>query len=158
MVEYISKEKDKTLHVIYKNIKDIPSYINIISNEYEGKIKDRIGLNFPISFVDKCEKNKKITKKDADHIKKYNIKYVIVYKKGDIITKNHEELHAKYYIDGEYKQKVKEYWNSLSNTSKEKVLKLLEKMKYPKDNEEILIDEFQAYLYSEKKNFFGKLE
>jgi hypothetical protein len=157
MLEYISK--DKTLHIIYKNIKDIPLYINTISDEYEGKIKDRIGLNFPLSFVNKCEKNKKITKKEAEELKKYhNIEYIIVYKKGDIITKNHEELHSKYYVDSDYKKKVKEYWNSLTKSSKEKVLYLLEKMKYPKDNEEILIDEFQAYLYSENKNFFGKLE
>jgi hypothetical protein len=159
MLEYIVKEKDKTLHIIYKNIKDVPSYINTISDEYEGKIEDRIGLNFPMVFVDKCEQNKKISKKEAKELKKYdNIEYIIVYKKGDVITKNHEKLHAKYYIDIEYKKKVKEYWNSLNKSSKEKVIKLLEKMKYPKDNEEILIDEFQAYLYTEKKNFFGKLE
>jgi len=156
MVEYISK--DKTLHIIYKNIKDIPSYINIISDEYEGKIEDRIGLNFPLTFVYKCEKNKKISKKEAHDLKKYDIEYIIVYKKGDVMTKIHEELHAKYYTDIEYKKKVKEYWNSLNKSSKEKVLSLLEKMKYPKDNEEILIDEFQAYFYSEKKNFFGKLD
>ena len=33
---------------------------------------------------------------------------------------------------------------------------MLKKMGYPDDKEEILIDEFQAYYYTEKKNFFGK--
>jgi thymidylate synthase len=32
----------------------------------------------------------------------------------------------------------------------------VKKMGYPQNNEDILIDEFKAYYYSEKSNFFGK--
>jgi len=148
MVEY--QEKDKILHVIYKKVENIPKYIISLADEYEGKINNRIGFNFPISKNSKNSNSNKL-------IQKYpNILYVIVYKKGDVLTKLHEELHAKYYIDVDYKNKVKNIWDSLTKESKKKVLDMLEKMKYPKD-EKILIDEFQAYFFSEKKNFFGKL-
>lgn len=143
MVEY--QKKEKILHIIYKKVEDIPKYIISLADEYEGKINNRIGFNFPIS-----KNSNKLIEKYPD------ILYVIVYKKGDILTKIHEELHAKYYIDDEYKNKVKNIWDSLTKESKKKVFDMLEKMKYPKD-EKILIDEFQAYFFSEKKNFFGKL-
>jgi|Laugresu1bdmlbsd_1035121.scaffolds.fasta_scaffold28976_2 hypothetical protein len=158
MVEYI--EKDQVLHIIYKNLKKIPSYINAIANEYEGKIENRIGINFPMSFVSSFYSKDK-NNQNADllvFLKKYsNNFYVIVYKKGDVITKLHEEFHAKYHMDEDHRKNVKKIWHSLDKESKKRIIEMLEKMKYPKDNEEILIDEFQAYFFTEQKNFFGKL-
>lgn len=40
---------------------------------------------------------------------------------------------------------------------KKKVIDMLLRMKY-KNDLEILIDEFQAYYFTEKSNFFGKIE
>lgn len=146
-VEY--KYLDNVIHIIYINI--IPTYIEEIANMYEGKIENRIGINFPISFVSKYKG------KGHDNLLKYkDAKYVVAYKKGDKLTKEHEMMHAKYYMDDNYKEKVKEVWNSMRESSKIKVIEMLKKMGYPDDKEEILIDEFQAYYYTEKKNFFGK--
>ncbi len=140
-------EKDRILHIIYKNITNIPNDIISISNKYEGNIKTRIGFNIPMSFIKKI---------DPKHIyTHYNVDYIIVYKKGDILTKNHELQHAKFHMDKQYREQVYSLWNSLTITYKNNVIKLLKKMNYP-NNEDILIDEFQAYYFTEKKNFFGK--
>jgi hypothetical protein len=148
MVEYLCK--DSILHIIYKD--SIPSYINSIADSYEGKVPNRIGLNFPSHFLN-IQNIKEI--KNTKEIEK--VKYVIVYKKGDKSTKEHELLHAKYYLEEGYKEKIKKVWNSMSPSSKKKVIFMLKKMGYPEDKEDILIDEFQAYYYTEKPNFFGKI-
>ena len=56
---------------------------------------DRIGFNFPMVFYKKFYKNK-ISNYDAD--------YIIVYKKFDILTRRHELLHAKYFMDVNYRK------------------------------------------------------
>jgi hypothetical protein len=85
---------------------------------------------------------------------KQNIKYIIVYKKGDVLTKNHEMCHAKYGMDDTYRSDVKKLWESCTDPYKKKVRDMLKKMKYP-DDENILLDEFQAYFFTEK-GLFGK--
>jgi len=136
------KEVDNVLHIVYNDI--IPDDIIKIADVYEGKIDNRIGINFPMDIVDKY-----------NQLKKYNCNYVIVYKKGDKLTKEHELMHAKYYMDENYKEKIKKIWIDMDDKNKDKVKKMLKKMGYP-ENEDILIDEFQAYYYTEKLNFFGK--
>jgi hypothetical protein len=132
-----SRKCEKELKTIYE-----------ISSVYEGDVKGRIGFNFPLKTVD---------------FKKYKlfepygslVDYVIVYKKGDILTKKHELLHAKYFIDSEYRKEVNELWGSFSDSYRKNVLNMLKKMNYP-DDHSILLDEFQAYYFSEQPNFFGK--
>jgi hypothetical protein len=51
-----------------------------------------------------------------------------------------------------YKKNIKKRWTEMDEKNKDKV----KKMGYPQNNEDILIDEFKAYYYSEKSNFFGK--
>jgi hypothetical protein len=140
------KEIDNILHVVYKD--NIPKEIINIADIYEGKIDNRIGINFPMNIVYKYKGDNKIKKYEK-------CEYVIVYKKGDKLTKEHELMHAKYYMDNKYKEKVKKIWIEMEDKNKDKVKKMLKKMGYP-DNEDILIDEFQAYYYTEKANFFGK--
>lgn len=142
---------DEVLHIVYN--KEIPKYINDIANKYEGDIPERIGINFPMSFFNSISSNIF----NSCEIMKYkdNAKYIVVYKKGDKITKDHELLHAKYYIDEKYKDNVKSIWDNMNKESKKKVINMLKKMGYP-EKEEIMIDEFQAYYYTEKPNFFGK--
>lgn len=142
---------DKVLHIIYKS--NIPSYVNNIADKYEGNIPDRIGINFPMNFVKKSFDISLIY-----DIKKYidEAKYVVVYKKGDKITKEHELLHAKYYMDEKYKKSIQLIWDDMKKESKKKVISMLKKMGYDEDREDIMIDEFQAYYYTEKSNFFGK--
>lgn len=142
---------EEVLHIVYNS--SIPRYIINIADKYEGKVPDRIGINFPMNFVINSCKSL-----DIFDIKKYieDAKYVVVYKKGDKITKDHELLHAKYYIDDKYKKSVQLIWDGMKKESKKKVIYMLKKMGYDSDREDIMIDEFQAYYYTEKPNFFGK--
>ena len=142
---------DRVLHIIYiQKDKTSNDFKNIcqISEIYEGvKTSSFIGFNFPMKIVPSNNSLYKY-KKDAD--------YVIVYKNGDKHTKMHELCHAKFYINKEYKESVYSLWNSLTKLSKKNIINMLLKMKY-KNEREILIDEFQAYYYTEKSNFFGKV-
>ncbi len=140
--------KDLILHITYNKKENISKEIIEIANAYEGEIKERIGFNFPISFV----KNKF----PKSRLLSYKAEYVIVYQKKDIHTKKHELQHALYALSPSLQLQVKELWESFSKSYKDKVKELLLKMKYPND-EKILLDEFQAYYFTEKENFFGKL-
>ena len=139
----------KVLHIVYtdkdKTSSDFQN-INKIADRYEGTISNRTGFNFPMNIVEK-----------SNLLRKYEADYIIVYKKGDVLTKKHELRHAMYFLDKEYRLSVKTLWNSLSSSSQSSILAMLLKMKYPNDFT-ILLDEFQAYYYTEKKGFFGKLE
>ena len=63
----------------------------------------------------------------------------------------HERLHAKYYFDKKYKQKIDLEWNNIEVSKKNKIITFLKNLGY---NDNVLIDEYQAYRYSEKDNFF----
>ncbi len=149
MIKFEHKVEDDVLHIAYT--KSIPDCVEKIADIYEGKVKNRIGINFPISVLNKWKGKCFLN----DYIDK--CKYVVVYKKGDKLTKAHELLHAKYYMDEKYKDDIKRKWQDMDKNSKDRVIKMLKKMGYPGDNEEIIIDEFQAYYYTEKDNFFGKI-
>lgn len=148
------KEEGGVLHVAYT--KDIPEYLLKIADIYEGKMDNRIGLNFPMDIVMKYIKT--ISTKELI-LEKYisSVKYVIVYKKGDKGTKQHELMHAKYYMDIEYRKSIEDKWSKMSEKSKKKVIDMLKRMGYDVENMSIVIDEFQAYYYTEKDNFFGKI-
>jgi hypothetical protein len=135
----------RVLHIIYRTLHDVTDTIHTIANAYEGSIPGRIGFNFPMRFVKKCYPTSDIAKYDAD--------YVIVYKKGDIATKRHEVQHAKYDMDPVFKNDVQTLWDSFSKHFQEKVRSTLQKMNYPVHHS-LLLDEFQAYYFTEKKNFF----
>ncbi len=112
-----------------------------ISNNYEGIILGRIGHNFPSIFI------------PTNHLlSKYKskCKYVIgFYKIEDL---EHELLHAKYYLDSNYKSMIDKEWKNLDSNKREHLIKFLKKLGYSDD---VLIDEYQAYRYSEPNNFFG---
>jgi hypothetical protein len=133
----------RILHIIYRTIHDITDTIYDIANAYEGAIPGRIGFNFPMRLVKKLYPTCTIAKYDAD--------YVIVYKKGDIGTKRHEVQHAKYDMDPGFKKDVQTLWDSFSVQMQEKISSRLRQMNYPHS---LLLDEFQAYYFTEKKNFF----
>ena len=135
----------RVLHIIYRTLHDITDTIYDIANTYEGFIAGRIGFNFPMRLVRKLHPTCNIAKYDAD--------YVIIYKKGDIATKRHEVQHAKYDMDPIFKKEVQRLWDSFSAQMQEKVHSTLRRMNYP-DRPSLLLDEFQAYYFTEKKNFF----
>jgi hypothetical protein len=133
----------RVLHIIYHTLHDITDTIYDIANAYEGAIPGRIGFNFPMRLVKKLYPTCTIAKYDAD--------YVIIYKKGDIATKRHEVQHAKYDMDPVFKKDVQTLWDSFSVQMQEKIRSRLRRMNYPHS---LLLDEFQAYYFTEKKNFF----
>lgn len=115
--------------------------LDIISNKYEGILKNREGHNFPSSYI---PENNILTKY------KPLCKYVIgIYNSKSI---KHELLHAKYYIDREYNYKINKEWDNLSIDIQNHITMFLKKLGYTDD---VIIDEYQAYRYTEPHNFFG---
>jgi hypothetical protein len=143
--------EDRILHGMYEKKEGIPDEVLAIANEYEGKIPNRIGFNFPMSFVRSINKNHSILRYESD------AEYVIVYRNGDLQTKRHELQHAKYGMKEEYRKEVKQLWDSLTTKERDRITAMLVTMRYP-NREEILLDEFQAYYFTEKPNFFGSIQ
>lgn len=135
------------LHLIYDDHRDLPAEFQSACDAYEGHIKGRVGWNVPASMIQ--------THNPKSPLLKYNAQYLIAYKKGDIQTKRHELQHARFYLDKDYQKEVRQLWNSFSTTFQQSVTTHLQKMKYPNDPH-ILLDEFQAYYFTEKPHFFGK--
>jgi len=140
-------EQEGILHLIYDKITDIPADIQAICTAYEGDVPGRIGWNVPMDFIRSRFPRHSILRHEAA--------YVIAYKKGDVQTKRHELQHAKYHMDATYREQVRTLWDSFSHTFQQKVITHLQKMKYPNDPH-ILLDEFQAYYFTERPSFFGK--
>jgi predicted RNA-binding protein Jag len=112
-----------------------------ISNQYEGIIKNREGHNFPSNYI---------PSNNILHKYKNKCKYVIaVYNNKSI---QHELLHAKYYTDNEYREKINKEWDTLPSNIKTYLTTFLKKLGY---NEKVIVDEYQAYKYTESRNFFG---
>jgi hypothetical protein len=114
-----------------------------ISNRYEGELKNREGHNFPSDFVMSTDEIHKFVKDN-------NIKYIIGVHNTTSIR--HEELHAKYFLDDEYKKKILKEWDDMDHKKKDHITTFLRKLGY---SDKVIVDEYQAYRYSEKPNFFG---
>ena len=134
--------KDEVLMLHFEsNRNKMNELLNPISNVYEGFLPNREGHNFPALFIPKghplyCFKNR--------------CKYVIGVYNGKSIK--HELLHAKYYIDSEYKLKINREWEDLSEKTRIYIQSFLRRLGY---SDRVMIDEYQAYRYSEAANFFG---
>lgn len=114
-----------------------------ISNAYEGALKqNREGHNFPSSYIPKEHALYK-------HIHSNCVYIIGVYTP---LSLHHELLHARYYADSEYKEQIHNEWNSLSDVVKNHITLFLKRLGYRDD---VIIDEYQAYKYTEKPNFFG---
>jgi hypothetical protein len=131
--------KDNILIIRFKSKDKMNEVLDPISNAYEGKITNRQGHNFPASFIPR------------NHIlSKFDCEYVIgIYRSCDLA---HEFLHARYYLDSEYRQTIQKEWNEFPQKTKEYLTNFLLRLGY---SENVIIDEYQAYRYSESPNFFG---
>lgn len=138
----IDKIYPKLLILRFNNKKSMNKELGDISNRFEG-LSILEGHNFPASFIKK-------TDNIYDIVKKNNIEYVIGIYNSDSLL--HEKLHAKYYFDKKYKQQIDKEWNNMEVSKKNKIITFLKNLGY---NDKVLIDEYQAYRYSEKDNFFG---
>ncbi len=112
-----------------------------ISNVYEGILINREGHNFPSSYIPKNHSLYKYKNKCV---------YVIGVYNGKSIT--HELLHARFYMDIVYKNRIIQEWNELPDTKRNYLIAFLKRLGY---SDAVLIDEYQAYRYSEAPNFFG---
>ncbi|KAG2451676.1 hypothetical protein HYH02_003456 [Chlamydomonas schloesseri] len=119
-----------------------------ISNAMEGVIANRLGHNFALSDSDRQHQ---AFRKTCGLPK--TVRYVIATLEGDAHSIRHEMCHARYYLDPPYRTTVSQVWESaLTPQQREAVCAFLTRLKYDPCVHE---DEWQAYLVTEKSNFFG---
>jgi hypothetical protein len=137
----------RVLHVICDA--PLPADLIALATVYEGDVPGRVGLNFPMSIA-----------ATSPFFRPYcaEADYVIVYRKGDILTKRHELQHAKYAMDADYRRAVQAEWASWSDTYRTHVIEVLvQQLKYPADTPlDRLMDEYQAYQTTERVSPFGE--
>lgn len=115
----------------FDSICEMRNLLESSATKYEGFIENRVGYNFPSSYIHTTLPGLK-----QSH------KYVIGYLKGDKKTAIHEMCHAMFYCDNSYRKKWTKKWNSLNFIDKRKISKKLTAMGYSNN---VLIDEYQAY-------------
>lgn len=128
------------LEIFYKDQARILSDIDPIANLYEELLPGRIAFNIPIKFL----KNTTLEKYMKDN------KYFICYCRK--IDRKHEFLHAMYFLSDEYRNLINSLWNSLSNVDQNKVNSILKSLGY---EDKFIIDEFQAYVFTDGWKYFN---
>lgn len=161
--EFTYTIQDKVLLLEFLNHKNMSEILEDVSCFVEGKpTVTRIGHNFPVSKLIEYIKSYQAPKSSKcvnAKVKvigtialKHQCSYVIGYLRGDIHTKKHELQHAKYFVDASFRKQVNSLWLGLDSNVRDKVSAFLTKLGYPHD---VIIDEFQAYYFTERRNFFG---
>lgn len=122
----------KVVELVFKDRQEMTKKMEPCACEYEGFVRGRNGYNFP--------------NKDGS--------YTVAYVKGDILTKQHEMCHARYYFDPDYRSEVEKLWASFEHEDQVIIKKFLKRCGY---KEEVFLDEFQAYWFTETnpRRFFG---
>ncbi|KAG2485722.1 hypothetical protein HYH03_015606 [Edaphochlamys debaryana] len=119
-----------------------------LSNAIEGVIANRLGHNFALS---ESSREHAAFKKACGLPKQ--VKYVIATLEGDAHSIRHEMCHARFYLESGYRDTVQEVWEQgLSAQQRDSITAFLNRLKY---DPVAHVDEFQAYLSTEKANFFG---
>lgn len=157
---YRHKTYRELICIEFETIEMMTKYVDIFSTTKEGYIPHRIGHNFEFNYVQTYLKTTvKTQTKEENEIGKYlqgnygDASYIIAWKKGDIHTFRHEFQHARFAIDSTFRSKIEEIWyKRLSDKQRKTVEEFLTRCGYPKS---VHIDEFQAYLLTEKSGFFG---
>ena len=139
----IDKDDNRLLILLFADRKTMNNALSKISQRYEQMEAVAEGYNFPAEVVEK-------TDEIYDFVKKNKIEYIIGVYSGKSIQ--HERLHAKYYLDEEYKKKIDDEWSEMDVKKREKIADFLKRLGYC---DKVIVDEYQAYRYSEKSNFFG---
>jgi len=141
----------------FDNLVGMTKMFEPISVYVEGKTTvPRVGHNFPVTALQDAIKRGCVEGRQLMHSLTPKIRYVVAYLTGDVLTKNHELQHAKYYLDSGYREKIVALWNGLEHKKKAYIECFLKRLGYP---QHVWLDEFQAYYMTEKPNFFGiKLE
>ncbi len=112
-----------------------------ISNAHEGPLANREGHNFPSAAI------------PAKHpLAKYKTHCAYVIGVYNTRSLAHELLHAKYFLNATYRQEIAAEWWGLSEKTRAHIVQFLKRLGY---SDEVLLDEYQAYRYTEATNFFG---
>jgi hypothetical protein len=120
--------------------------LNPISDRYEGFLARREGHNFPANVIPRDHLLHKILSKK----KSISCLYVVgVYRRADLA---HELLHARFYLDAEYRERIHQEWEEMEAEKRAWIERFLERLGY---DCRVWIDEYQAYRYSEREGFFG---
>ena len=112
-----------------------------ISDQYEGPIKHREGHNFPAAYISHNHVLAKYKSAASYVIGFYNSKSI-----------QHELLHAKYFMDADYRDRIEHEWKQFEEPVRNRITTFIKRLGY---SEHVLLDEYQAYRYSEADNFFG---
>src|SRR5207253_9358899 len=80
--------------------------------------------------------------------------YIIAYSVNDVETRNHEIMHYHFGRSPELRQEIIKIWNAVPAIIREKVEKFLSSKGYH-DHTETVVDEFYAYLLTDKRCSFG---
>jgi len=139
----IDKDDNRLLILRFADKTTMNNALSKISQRYEQMEAVAEGYNFPAGFVEK-------TDEIYNFVKKNKIEYIIGVYSGKSIQ--HERLHAKYYLDAEYKKKIDDEWEEMDAKKRGKIKDFLKRLGYC---DKVIVDEYQAYRYSEKSNFFG---
>ena len=158
-------EREHSLQVVFDEedrSSDVMKDIIHLSTQYDGfegyndeKLLPSLfgvtieGYHFPTSLL------REYIKFNDSPLKKYaNVAdFIVAYKNEDELSKNHQRQHAKYFTDPNFREAVKELWDSFPQEYRVDVKEKLNKSDKP-DDDESLIDEFQAFYFTEKPNFF----
>lgn len=158
-------EREHSLQVVFDEedrssdiMKDI-IHLSTQYNGFEGYNAERVlpslfgvtieGYHFPTSLL------REYIKINDSPLEKYaNVAdFIVAYKNEDELSKNHQRQHAKYFTDSTFRETVKELWDSFTDEYRADVKEKLNKSDLS-DDDESLIDEFQAFYFTEKPNFF----
>jgi hypothetical protein len=142
--------EDSYIRSVVKEVRDA-------SARYEGA-NQFVGFNLPARFVHRSEpilwskihksntKSRKSNKnKSTSKTRKNNIKYLIAYMEDDIESKEHELRHAKYFLDRDYKSRVRVSYKNLRLNMPMVFNQITELLKERGYKPEVFEDEFGAY-------------
>lgn len=147
-------EKEHVLHIIYDNDDDLSSElfcdIYKLASIYDDPHPNTGTWHFPMSVAREYFKSH-----PTSSLRPYGdmADFVIVYREGDVLAKNHERQHAKYFTDPFYRDFTKELFLELTPEKRQEF-----KVKMGRENEsdesEMVLDEFQSMYFSPNPNFF----
>jgi hypothetical protein len=138
------KGTSKTVLILmFSNKTYMNDYLSDVSDTYEGHLGQiREGHNVPASVIPKTHTLYTLLKPDCVYV-------IGCYNSNSL---QHELLHAQFYADSTYRDRIQNEWDALPSATQIHIIHFLKRLGYP---DSVILDEYQAYRYTEKPNFFG---
>lgn len=147
-------EKEHVLHIIYDHDDDLANEllcdIYKIASIYDDLHPHTGTWHFPMSVAREYFKSN-----PESLLRPYGdmADFVIVYREGDTLAKNHERQHAKYFTDPFYREFTKELFLQFTPEKREEFKVKMGRENEP-DDSEMVLDEFQSIYFAPNPNFF----